>query len=72
MNTIANSSRPLSLLSAIAEVLRASLRWRGNKVMAAPSAATTELDLAQLYRLARGRETIDPAIGALLARRFEG
>jgi hypothetical protein len=71
MNTIANSARPLTLLSAIAEFVRESLRSRGKNAMVAPTPAARELDLAQLYRLARGRETIDPAIGAMLAKRFD-
>jgi hypothetical protein len=71
MNTIAKPARPLTLLSAIAEFVGESLRSRGNNVMVAPAPATGELDLVQLYRLTRGRETIDPTIGAMLAKRFD-
>lgn len=65
MNSIDTPARPLALLAAIAQFFRESIGARNNRVEAP---ATNGPDLMQLYRLARGRDTIHPAIGALLAK----
>ena len=61
MNSIAKALRPLAqFLQDIHRPARAT------------AAGTNELSLMQLYRLTRGRESIAPGVGAMLANRFNG
>lgn len=69
MNPIENALHPLALASAIAHFLQDIHRPRGKGASAASAEDAKELNLMQLYRLTRGRETIAPAVGAMLAKR---
>lgn len=66
MNTIASAFHPSSMLAAVAHFLQDIHRPRGESVNDA-----NEPSLMDLYRLTRGRETIAPAVGAVLANRFK-
>lgn len=69
MNTNVNAVRPLALVAAIVQFLQDIHRPRG--IGAKLSARTGDLNLMQLYRLSRGRESIAPGVNAMLSNRFE-
>lgn len=70
MKSTVKSVRPQALLPAIAECLRELLGAR--RLAVAPIApASGSLSAMQLYRLSRGRDTLNPAVSAMLANRFD-
>lgn len=69
MQTNINAIRPFALVSAIVQFLQDIHRPRG--VSATVGAAKDDMNLMQLYRLSRGRESIAHGVNAMLAKRFE-
>lgn len=70
MNTIANAFNPLALAAAVGRFLQEIHHPRATIRDGAPVPGANEPSLMQLYRLTRGRESISPAVGIALAKRF--
>lgn len=69
MNPIFNAIS--SLMTDITQFLQDIHRSRGGNSKVATGQPASEVSLMQLYRLTRGRESIAPAVGAILVNRFE-